>query len=848
MNATLGALERLLPKTKTADPSALLEAFLDYATGLGLTLYEAQEAALLEIFSGNHVILNTPTGSGKSLVALGACFKALSEGQFAYYTAPIKALVTEKFFELCEKLGANNVGMMTGDATVNRDAPILCCTAEILANVALRNPEHAQADWVIMDEFHYYADRERGTAWQIPLLTLPRTRFLLMSATLGNPEFFRADIERRTGIPATLVQSTERPVPLDWKYQETPLQQTLLSLLESEKVPVYIVHFSQRSASEQAQNLMSLNYLTRDEKLELRAELAGFRFDSPFGKELARFVNHGIGVHHAGMLPKYRRLVERLAQTGLLRIICGTDTLGVGVNIPIRTVLFTQLYKFDGTAARILSARDFHQIAGRAGRRGFDAQGSVIVQAPEHEIENKIQRDKAAGDPKKLRKLHPKKPPERGYKPYTVETLNQLIVASPEPLRSSIQLSHGLLLNALVSEGGCSRAKRILRDCHEPPAQRRRLMKEAFQLFRGLVEAGVLELHARGVRVHAALQDDFSLNQALSLYALAAFDALDMESEHYALTLLSVVESILENPTQVLMRQVDALKTQKMAELRAAGVEYEERIAELEKIEHKKPEAEFIYSTFNMFAAVNPWAKPYNVSPKSVARDMYEQAASFNQYIKDYGLARSEGVLLRYLTDVYRTLQQTVPDKFRTDEFRDLEDWLGAELRAVDASLLDEWERLLHPKEKSAETAATPAPGPYDVTANARAFAKSVRNAAWRFVVALGRRDFAAASEALDDAGPSGAPSSPWSALRLGQALEAYFAEHAVVLIDADARSAARAALAPLDGDRLELRQVLSDPEEHLDWCARFEIDLAASREAARPVLRLVALSSELSA
>ncbi|HWO13685.1 MAG TPA: DEAD/DEAH box helicase, partial [Polyangiaceae bacterium] len=379
---------RLPPPGERAPADRLLELFLGYAEELGVELYTAQEEAILEVFSGHNVILNTPTGSGKSLVALAACFKALADDQYAFYTAPIKALVAEKFFELCAAFGARNVGMMTGDASVNRDAPILCCTAEILANVALREGERAQADWVIMDEFHYYSDRDRGAAWQIPLLTLPRSRFLLMSATLGKPEFFVEDLERRTGAKTALVRSGERPVPLDWEYSETPLQETIQKLCAAAKSPIYIVHFSQRAASERAQDLMSLNFTTKEGKQALKEELRGFRFDSPFGKELSRFLPHGIGVHHAGMLPKYRRLVERLAQRGVLHIICGTDTLGVGVNVPIRTVLFTQLCKYSGERTAILSARDFHQISGRAGRKGFDDVGWVVAQAPAHFIEN----------------------------------------------------------------------------------------------------------------------------------------------------------------------------------------------------------------------------------------------------------------------------------------------------------------------------------------------------------------------------------------------------------------------------------------------------------------------------
>lgn len=846
----MGALERYVPaRAGELDGDQLLERFLAYVADAGLELYPAQEEAILEVFSGNHVVLNTPTGSGKSMVALAVGFKALCDGQFAFYTAPIKALVTEKFFDLCQKLGSSNVGMMTGDASVNRDAPIICCTAEILANLALREGKDAQADWVVMDEFHYYSDRDRGVAWQLPLLTLPNTRFLLMSATMGNPEFFVEELERRTPFSASLVQSFVRPVPLDFEYSEKPLQEMVLSLVEAGKAPVYIVHFSQRAAVEQAQNLMSLNFLDKDDKKRLREELTGFRFDSPFGKELARYIPHGVGVHHAGMLPKYRRLTERLAQKGLLRIICGTDTLGVGVNVPIRTVLFTQLCKFDGENTVLLSNRDFHQIAGRAGRKGFDDRGSVVVQAPEHEIENRIAKDKLADNPKKLRKLRLRKPPERGYRPWNDQTLHQLRESKAEPLSSSFRISHGLLLNALIGQGGCRPALRILEASHESAQSKRRLRHEGVELFRSLLSAQIIEVGPSGVQIHTDLQQDFSLNQALSLYAVEALDALDPTAPDHALAVLSIVESILENPSAILQRQLATLKTRLLAELKAQGVEYEERMEALEKVDVPKPEAEFIYETYNLFAKHHPWVSGYNIAPKSIARDMHELAASFNDYVKEYGLARAEGVLLRYLTDVYRTLRQTVPEKHKSDEVWELEEWLEAELRSIDASLIEEWERMESGKAPTASDAsASLAETEADITRNERAFSKMLRNASFRLVQALARGAYDRAVAVLqsssddEDALPKDEQGEVWSEPRLKAALETYFAEYDAIMMDGDARSAARASIERVSPSLWRLRQVLSDPEDHLEWSARFDVDVTKSRELNRPILKLIAI------
>src|SRR5919206_284686 len=234
------------------------------------------------------------------------------------------------------------------------DAPILCCTAEVLANLALRTGAGSDLAVVIMDEFHYYADPDRGWAWQVPLLDLPRAQFLLMSATLGDVSRFEDDLTRRTGRPTAVVHSAQRPVPLYFRYVTTPLHETLEELLATNSAPVYVVHFTQAAAAEQAQALTSINVCSRVEKDAIAELIGSFRFTAGFGRTLSRLLRHGIGVHHAGMLPRYRRLVEQLTQAGLLKVICGTDTLGVGINVPLRTVVFTSLTKFDGQKVRHL--------------------------------------------------------------------------------------------------------------------------------------------------------------------------------------------------------------------------------------------------------------------------------------------------------------------------------------------------------------------------------------------------------------------------------------------------------------------------------------------------------------
>ena len=695
----LPALGDFLPDTPGTDE--LLDAFIEWSLAAGLELYPHQEEAVLRLLADENVVLSTPTGSGKSLVALAGAFTMLAQRRRAVYTAPIKALVSEKFFELTAAFGPANVGMVTGDASVNSGAPIIACTAEILAQRALRAGAGTPADLVVMDEFHYYGDRDRGWAWQVPLLELPNARFLLMSATLGDTTALRQDLTARTGHQTALVASAERPVPLDVEYRETPLHVSIEELLKTGRAPVYIVHFTQREATARAQSLTSLKVLGADEKAAVKEAVGGFRFDTPIGKDLRRFVLAGIGVHHAGMLPKYRLLVEKLAQQGHLKLICGTDTLGVGVNVPIRTVLFTQLYKYDGRRTRVLTVRDFQQIAGRAGRRGFDTSGSVWVQAPEHSVENKRAEMRAAADPKKLRKLVRKKPPERNYAHYDDKTLARLWEGTPETLASSFDVTHAMMLNVLDRPGdGCAAMKRLLVDNHEPRARQRRHIRKAVGVFRSLIDAEIVQVLdepddlGRPVRVNLDLQDEFRLNQPLGLFVVEAMAVLDPEAPDYHLQTVSVTESVLEDPMAVLLAQRDQARDALMAEMKAERVEYEERMTRLAEVTWPKPEAEFIEPAFDVFARHHPWVGHLRPSPKSIVRDMLEHVDTFNQFVSRYGLKRSEGLVLRYMTDCYKALVQTVPASAVNDRLAEVIEHLGTMVREVDSSLLDEWERL----------------------------------------------------------------------------------------------------------------------------------------------------------
>jgi len=826
------------------DADTLLTAFLAYVASTGLTLYPAQEEAILELATGANVILATPTGSGKSLVALAVHFFSIARGERSIYTSPIKALASEKFFDLSRVLGAENVCLVTGDGAVNRDAPVLCCTAEVLANMALREGRAADVDHVVVDEFHYYADRERGTAWQVPLLELSGARFVLMSATFGDSALFEKTLTGLNGRPTAVVRSTHRPVPLDFSYRETPLHETVKNLLDKAWSPIYLVNFTQRACAEEAQNMMSVDIASKDEKRAINEALRGVRFDTPYGKELSRFVRHGIGVHHGGLLPKYRLAVEKLAQKGLLKVISGTDTLGVGVNIPIRTVLFTKLCKFDGEKTAILKVRDFLQISGRAGRKGFDDQGSVVAQAPEHVIENLRLEAKAGSDPVKKRRIVRKKPPDKGYVQWDKATFERLMTAPPEPLVSRFQVSQGMLLNVLArSGGGCLAIGRLIKRSHERPVDKKRHARTAMAMFKSLLGANIVEITTdeegkRRVLLHQDLQTDFSLNQTLSLYLVDTLALLAAESETYALDLLTLVESILENPELVLMKQLDELKTRKMAEMKAAGIEYDERIAELDKVEYAKPNKDFIYDTFNAFARLHPWIGTENIRPKSVARDMFEKFLSFSEYIREYGLERGEGVLLRYLSDVYKVLLQTVPAAYRTPEVEELTVYFGAMVRQVDSSLLDEWERLRRGESGEPEPVDVPVEpeGSKDVTRDERGFTVLVRNELYRLVRAVARRDWDEAALVCEVGGE-------WTRGKLEAAFAPFFAEHQQLRTDQAARSPAHLVLTKTEW-QWEFAQVLVDADDACDWVIKGTIDLEASRLEARPILRVKTIGS----
>ena len=843
---TYGSLGRLAPdwasgegaRNLTADD--IYERFFDWAIDVkGIEPWPHQEEAIMDILAGDHVILNTPTGSGKSLVALGMHFAALCTGRRSYYTAPIKALVSEKFFDLIEVFGRENVGMITGDSHINADAPIICCTAEILANQALREGEHADVGLVAMDEFHYFGDPERGWAWQVPLLTLPQTQFLLMSATLGNVDAIANKLSELNDTPdVDVIANAPRPVPLDYEYTLDPLERTVELAYKDGSTPIYVVHFSQDAALETAQALASTGVSSKEQRNAIAEAIKGVKFTTAFGKILQRLLRTGIGVHHAGMLPRYRRLVEQLAQQGLLSVICGTDTLGVGINVPIHCVVLTALTKYDGNKMRKLKAREFHQIAGRAGRMGFDTEGLVIAEAPEFEIENQKAIAKAGGDPKKLKKIKRKKAPE-GFVNWNQNTFDKLIDAEPETLVPHLKITHSMVLNE-VEQGGDARERidRLIDDSAQTPDQKERLHQRADEIFQTLFDTEVIETERRSdgsldYLMTLDMPDDFALDQPLSPFLLAALELLDPESETYALDVISMVEATLEDPRQVLRAQERAAKDKAMADMKADGLDYDERMDRLAEITYPKPLEDLLDAAFTKYRHDVPWANDYWLSPKSVVRDMVETASDFTGYIARYNIARSEGTLLRYLSDAYRSLARTVPVEKRDERLKDIIAWLRVLVRSIDSSLVDEWENAGNTSDEASQAAASlAAPGSgNDVVEDRRGLTVLVRNAMFRRVQLMD----------LDRPEELGVLDKDWGygVHEWEDALDDYYDEHEYVNVDAEARSPKLFMLDDTherDEHTWKVRQIIDDSDGDHDWAITGVVDLDATQNGGEVV------------
>ena len=569
----------------------------------------------------------------------------------------------------------------------------------------------------------------------------------------------------------------------------------------------------------------------------VKEAMAGTRFTTAFGKILQRLLRTGVGIHHAGMLPRYRRLVEQLAQEGLLPVICGTDTLGVGINVPIHTVLLTGLTKFDGARMRRLRAREFHQIAGRAGRMGFDTQGLVVAEAPEYEIENAKAVAKAGNDPKKLKRIKKKKPQE-GFVTWGEGTFDKLIHASPETLTPHLKITHAMVLNE-VAQGGDARARveDLIEDSRQTPQQKENLQERADEIFQTLTDTEVIETERNpdgGLDYYTTvdLPEDFALDQPLSPFLLAALELLDPDDPSYDMDLISMVEATLEDPRQILKAQQRQARDVAIQEMKEEGLEYEDRMERLQEVTYPMPMGDMLAEAFDRYRRDVPWANDYEIHPKSVLRDMVETASDFNGYISRYGISRSEGTLLRYLSDAYRALDRTVPEEYLDERLEDIVSWLGLIVRSVDSSLVDEWEAAGRTdSEQGSGLDAAPPSQADQVVGDRRGLTVLVRNAMFQRVELVANDRPERLSE-LD---------SDWGyGLRAWQdTLDDLYDAHDEIRTDAQARSTDYFNIDQQGESRnhtWKVRQIFDDVEGDHDWGIAGIVDLDATQESGQVV------------
>ncbi|HEY8591039.1 MAG TPA: DUF3516 domain-containing protein, partial [Naasia sp.] len=438
---------------------------------------------------------------------------------------------------------------------------------------------------------------------------------------------------------------------------------------------------------------------------------------------------------------------------------------------------------------------------------------------------------KAGDDLKKRRKIIRKKAPE-GFVSWGEPSFRKLVEAEPEALTSRMQLTAAMLIN-VIGRGGdvFGNVRGLVFGNHESSERQYELARRALGIYRTLKAAGVVEVVDGRVRLLVDLPPNFALNQPLSPFALAAFELLDAEAPTHALDVISVIEATLDDPRPVLSQQEYKARGEAVAAMKAEGIEYDQRMELLEEITHPRPLAELLEQAFETFASSQPWVRDFALRPKSVVRDMFERAMTFTEFVGFYQLGRSEGLVLRYLSDAYRAIRQTVPDASTGEELRDIVEWLGELVRQVDSSLVDEWEQLINPADDPDAPVVPPAPP--SVLTNRRAFLVLVRNELFRRVQ-LAARDRADQLGELD--AESGMDEEAW-----GRALDAYYAEHDTIGTGPAARGPGMLQVAE-EPDVWRVQQIVDDPAGDHDWRITADVDLAASEEQGVAVVRVTGL------
>jgi hypothetical protein len=696
--------------------------------GKGLEPYPVQEQAIGLISGGKSVLVTVPTGTGKTVMAKAAIYAAMERKQTAVYTTPLRALTEEKYRELCADFGEHNVGFATGDYKVNRDAPIQVEVAEILWNRVYGDKSVYPADVVIMDEGHYFNDPERGYVWEQTIIGLdPRVQLVILSATVGRPDRFCHWVELTRRVPMALVDSRERKIPLVHEYKEEPLIDVVRELAHRGDVPAIVFVFGRELCFEVARLLKSCRRFTTDEeKATIEKACDGALLPGGVARELRPLLAHGIGIHHAGILPRYKQLVEQLTLDRLLRFVVSTETIAAGINLPARTVVFPSLRKFIKQEARLVTPAEYHQMAGRAGRPQFDDKGLAIALAPE-EVTSELKRElKAAGkrgeiDRAKIAKgVYNRLRSEaqrKGDVLWTPELHGELVRGEPAELRSRTKitaeqvLAIGLPDLAEVKLPGdaapaaapsqaqsdveaslpaalrldiVSVIDNLLLDDHA----KRGMHKTLAQLVANLRAIGVLDEHGTQIAGHM-IRELQGMDGPFIYYALFNHQ-LDYEDLRAMIEFLvdhDVVQRALDRKDEDKKRE---WMRAKLKELRESNpqVSWEDVEAEYEKAFPRVPtKIELIQQEF---AAVVPHPELHGgKKPKTVWAQMEDNQLGFLEFVERHGLDHEEGSLFSYLVRIMNFARK-LGDASKLDQFTELADKVRTVLAKIDDRLVDD--------------------------------------------------------------------------------------------------------------------------------------------------------------
>jgi len=699
------------------DAELELSFYEKFLLGPGIEPYPVQELAIGHIFAGRSVLVTVPTGTGKTLMAKAALHLAVGRGQRAIYTTPLRALTEEKFRELSSDFGEANVGFATGDYKVNREAPIQVEVAEILWNRIVADKHVCPAEIVVMDEGHYFNDPERGYVWEQSIIGLdPRTQLVVLSATVGHPERFCQWVEVTRRVPMELVDSRERKVPLVHEYREDMLIDTVRELAHTGDVPAIVFVFGREQCFEVARLLKSCRRFTTDEEKAKIDELCNEAL-LPAGcaKELRPLLGHGIGIHHAGILPRYKQLVEQLALERLIKFVVSTETIAAGINLPARTVVFPSLRKFIKQQPRMMTAAEYHQMAGRAGRPQFDDRGLAITLAPEQVVSDLKKELKHTKDVERAKKTvygrARNDAQRRGDVIWTPELHQELVKGEPAELRSKTKISAeqvlaiglpdlaektlpGTDVEARMAEAEASLPPSMRLDIVTVidnlllgPKDRSELQKILAQLVANMRAIGVLDEH--GKQIAGDMIRNLQGMDGLFIYYVLFNHQLEY------VELRELVEYLLDH--DIIQRMIDRKGEDEKREwmrtwlrdqrLENPHVTWDDAEAQWEK-EHPRPltKIELIHQEF---ASKVPHPELHGGKrAKNVWAQLEDGGFSFLEFVEKHHLDHEEGNLFTYLVRVMNFAAKLY-EASQLTEFEDMADRVKKLLARIDLRLIE---------------------------------------------------------------------------------------------------------------------------------------------------------------